>query len=126
VEEKIRHGGVRCRLSSSVRCATPDSESAGGLEGLPGDPKNRIQNTGGTIEPVDQIDRDVYTVSKGVAAGGLAGALSGGGLGAGIGAAVGGALGLAKAVFNGEDEIGLEVGTKVEMASQRPVVIGIR
>jgi len=132
VEQERRPGRGKGRAQFRFRFTSlilPDNQVAsitGRLEGLPGDPKNRVQNTEGTIEPVGQIDRDVYTVSKGAAAGGLAGALSGGGVGAGIGAAVGGGLGLAKAVFSRGDEIGLGVGTKVEMILQRPLVIGIQ
>jgi len=79
----------------------------GGLQSLPGDEKNRTQDAEGTIEPVDQIDRDVYTVAKGVVAGGLAGAITRSGPAAGIGMGIGGGLALGKVLFTRGDEIRL-------------------
>jgi hypothetical protein len=98
----------------------------GGLQSLPGDEKNRMQDAEGTIEPVDQIDRDVYTVAKGVVAGGLAGAITRSGPAAGIGMGIGGGLALGKVLFTRGDEIRLPQGAKVEMVLQQAVVIDRR
>jgi hypothetical protein len=98
----------------------------GGLQSLPGDEKNRTQDAEGMIEPVDQIDRDLYTVAKGVVAGGLAGAIARSGPAAGIGMGIGGGLALGKVLFTRGDEIHLPQGTKVEMVLQQAVVIDRR
>jgi hypothetical protein len=64
--------------------------------------KVRTQDREGTLEPVDQIDNDVYRVAGGAIAGGL---------------------GLAKSLFARDDEIHLPVGTKIEMVLEKPLPI---
>jgi len=129
VEHERRPGRVKGRAQFRFRFTSlilPDDHVVailGGLQSLPGDATNRTQDAEGTIEPVDQIDRDVYTVTKGVMAGGLAGALTRTGTGAGVGVAIGGGLALGKVLFTRGDEIRLPAGTKVEMVLQRPLVI---
>jgi hypothetical protein len=129
VEHERRPGRVKGRAQFRLRFTSlilPDNRVVtilGGLQSLPGDARVRTQDAEGTLEPVDQIDRDVYTVTKGVLAGGLAGALTRSGTGAGVGVAIGGGLGLAKVLFSRGDEIHLPVGTKVEMVLERPVTI---
>lgn len=92
----------------------------GNLQSLPGSTRNRTSNKEGTLEPVDQIDADVYTVVKTMGAGFLVGSLSHAGLaGVGYGALIGGA-GLAKVLFTRGDEISLPVGTRVEMVLHHP------
>jgi type IV secretion system protein VirB10 len=128
VEQDRRPGRVKGRAQFRFRFTSlilPNDHVVkiqGGLQSLP-DGKNRTRDAEGTIEPVGQIDRDVYTVAKGVAAGGLAGAITRNGPAAGIGMGVGGGLALAKVLFTRGDEIHLRQGTKVEMVLQRSVVI---
>jgi hypothetical protein len=105
----------------------PDNRSlsvVGSLQSLPGSNKNRTVNPEGTLEPVDQIDADVYTVAKTTGLGVLAGSISHNGLaGVGYGALIGGGMGLAKVLFTRGDEISLPVGTKVEMVLKRPLTL---
>ena len=99
---------------------------AGSLQSLPGNEKIRPQDKEGTLEPVDQIDRDVYRVASGTIAGGLGGALTRTATGAGIGMAIGAGLGLAKVLFTRGDEIHLPEGTKVEMVLEKPLTLAPR
>lgn len=129
VEQDRRPGRVKGRAQFRFRFTSlilPNDHVVSiraGLQSLPGDGKNRTQDAEGTIEPVDQIDRDVYTVAKGVAAGGLGGAIARSGSAAGIGMGIGGGLALGKVLFTRGDEIRLPQGTQVEMVLQEPVVI---
>jgi hypothetical protein len=104
----------------------PDNRAlsvVGNLQSLPGSNKNRTNNEG-TLEPVDQIDADVYTIVKTTGAGLLVGSLSHAGLaGVGYGALIGGGVGLAKLLFTRGDEISLPVGTRVEMVLQHPLTV---
>ena len=95
----------------------------GDLQSLPGSSKNRTVDNEGTIEPVDQIDADVYTVAKTTGAGVLVGSIRHVGIGVGQGALIGAGLGLAKVLFTRGDEISLPVGTRVEMVLQRPLTV---
>jgi hypothetical protein len=95
----------------------------GSLQSLPGSSRNRTSNNEGTIEPVDQIDADVYTVAKTTGAGILLGSIRHVGIGVGPGALMGAGLGLAKVLFTRGNEISLPVGTRVEMVLQRPLVV---
>jgi hypothetical protein len=132
VEQERRPGRVKGRAQFRIRFTSlilPNNRVVailGGLQSLPGDEKVRTKDKEGTLEPVDQIDRDVYTITKGTMAGGLAGALTRSGTGAGVGLAIGGGLGLAKVLFTRGDEIHLPVGTKVEMVLEKPVTFGPR
>jgi hypothetical protein len=129
VEQDRRPGRVKGRAQFRFRFTNlilPNDHVVriqGGLQSLPGDEKNRTQDAEGTIEPVDQIDRDVYTVAKGVVAGGLAGAITRSGRAAGTGMGIGGGLALGKVLFTRGDEIRLPQGAKVEMVLQQAVVI---
>jgi hypothetical protein len=132
VEKERRPGRIKGRAQFRLRFTSlilPDNRVmaiAGGLQSLPGDNKIRANDQEGTIEPVDQIDADVYRVASGAIAGGLAGALTRTGTGAGIGLAIGGGLGLAKTLFTRGDEIHLPVGTKVEMVLEKPLTVADR
>jgi hypothetical protein len=95
----------------------------GSLQSLPGSSRNRTVNNEGTLEPVDQIDADVYTVAKATGAGVLVGSIRHVGIGVGQGALIGAGLGLAKVLFTRGDEISLPVGTRVEMVLQRPLTV---
>jgi hypothetical protein len=129
VERERRPGRVKGRsqfLLHFTSLILPDNRViaiAGGLESLPGNEKIRPQDNEGTIEPVDQIDRDVYRIASGTIAGGLGGALTRTATGAGIGMAIGGGLGLAKVLFTRGDEIHLPEGTKVEMVLEKPLTL---
>lgn len=130
VADERRPGRVRGRGRMRLRFTQlilPDDHElaiAGNLQSLPGSSKNRSVNNEGTIEPVDQIDADVYTVAKTTGAGVFAGAVSlAGPAGIGYGALIGGGLGLAKVLFTRGDEISLPVGTRVEMVLQHPLTL---
>ncbi len=130
VEEESRPGRVRGRAQFSFHFDSlilPNNHTvriAAALQGLPGSTRNRSRHERGAIEPVDQIDADVYTVAKGTLAGGMLGGLGGrSGFGLGMGALAGGGLGLAKVLFTRGDEISLPVGTRVELVLERPVSI---
>jgi hypothetical protein len=132
VERERRPGRVKGRsqfLLHFTSLILPDNRVvaiAGGLQSLPGNEKMRTQDKEGTIEPVDQIDRDVYRIASGTIAGGLGGALTRTATGAGIGMAIGGGLGLAKVLFTRGDEIHLPEGTKVEMVLEKPLTLAPR
>ena len=132
VERERRPGRVKGRsqfLLHFTSLILPDNRVvsiAGSLQSLPGNEKMRAQDKEGTIEPVDQIDRDVYRIASGTIAGGLGGALTRTATGAGIGLAIGGGLGLAKVLFTRGDEIHLPEGTKVEMVLEKPLTLAPR
>ncbi len=132
VERERRPGRVKGRSQFLLHFRSlilPDNRViaiAGGLQSLPGNEKIRPQDKEGTIEPVDQIDRDVYRIASGTIAGGLGGALTRTATGAGIGMAIGGGLGLAKVLFTRGDEIHLPEGTKVEMVLEKPLTLAPR
>jgi len=129
VEHDRRPGRIKGRAQFRIVFKTmilPDNRVfsiAGNLQSLPGSRRNRAQDAEHTIEPVDQIDRDVYTVVKGSSAGFLGAVLAHGGPGILRGAAIGGGLGLAKDLFTRGDEIELPVGTTVEMVLARPLTV---
>jgi len=132
VEHERRPGRLKGRSQFRLHFTSlilPDNRMvaiAGGLQNLPGNEKMRTQDKEGTIEPVDQIDRDVYRIASGTIAGGLGGALTRTATGAGIGLAIGGGLGLAKVLFTRGDEIHLPEGTKVEMVLEKPLTLAPR
>jgi hypothetical protein len=129
MESERRPGRVRGRAQMRMRFTEfilPDNRVlpiAGNLQSLPGSSNHRTVDNEGTIEPVDQIDADVYTVAKTTGAGVLIGSISHVGIGVGPGALMGAGLGLAKVLFTRGDEISLPVGTRVEMVLQRPITI---
>lgn len=127
VESERRPGRVQGRAQMRLRFTQlilPDNRVlsiAAGLQSLPGSNHQRTVDKEGTIEPVDQIDADVYTVAKTTGAGVLIGSVSHVGIGVGHGALMGAGLGLAKVLFTRGDEISLPVGTTVEMVLQHPL-----
>jgi type IV secretion system protein VirB10 len=129
VTDERRPGRVRGRARMRITLAQlilPDNRElsvVGSLQSLPGSSKNRTVNNEGTLEPVDQIDADVYTVAKTTGAGVLVGSIRHVGIGVGPGALIGAGLGLAKVLFTRGDDISLPVGTKVEMVLQRPLTV---
>jgi len=129
VTDERRPGRVQGRAQMRLRFTQlilPDNHElsvVGSLQSLPGSSTNRTVNKEGTLEPVDQIDADVYTVAKTTGAGVLAGSIRHVGIGVGPGALIGVGLGLAKVLFTRGDEISLPVGTRVEMVLQRPLTV---
>lgn len=130
VQQERRPGRIKGRAQLRLQFNTlilPDNHTLaimGALQSLPGSSRDRTKDAEGTIEPVDQIDRDVYMVARGALSGGAVGALVGRGAGAARGGAIGGGIGLAKALFTRGDEIHLPAGTQVEMVLQRPLTFG--
>jgi len=129
VADERRPGRVQGRAQMRLRFTQlilPDNRElsvVGSLQSLPGSSRNRTVNNEGTLEPVDQIDADVYTVAKATGAGVLVGSIRHVGIGVGQGALIGAGLGLAKVLFTRGDEISLPVGTRVEMVLQRPLIV---
>src|SRR2546429_7810371 len=129
VTDERRPGRVQGRAQMRLRFTQlilPDNRElavVGSLQSLPGSSRNRTVNNEGTLEPVDQIDADVYTVAKTTGAGVLVGSIRHVGIGVGHGALIGAGLGLAKVLFTRGDEISLPVGTRVEMVLQRPLTV---
>jgi hypothetical protein len=118
------HGRARIHLRFTQLILPDNRELAivGDLQSLPGSSENRTDKQG-ALEPVDQIDADVYTVATATGVGVLFGSISHVGLGVPVGAAIGGGLGLAKVLFTRGDEISLPAGTRVEMVLQRPLTL---
>jgi len=130
VADERRPGRVQGRAQMRLKFTQlilPDNRElsvVGNLQSLPGSNRNRTVNHEGTLEPVDQIDVDVYTMAKTTGAGLLIGSLSRTGLaGVGYGALIGGGVGLAKVLFTRGNEISLPAGTRVEMVLQHPLTV---
>ncbi|HEY6184819.1 MAG TPA: hypothetical protein VIW67_21425 [Terriglobales bacterium] len=90
----------------------------GALQGLPESHRDRRIDADGTIEPVDQIDRDIKAVAVPTLPGTVIGLLGGGNSGLRL-ALLGGGLGLGKTMVSRGDEISLPAGTPVEMVLKR-------
>ena len=118
------HGRAQLRLRFTQFILPDDRvyEISGNLQSLPGSREHRTTNEG-TIEPVDQIDGDVYLVAKTTGVGLLFGSVHHIGIGLGPGAAIGFGLGLAKVLFTRGDPIHLPVGTTIEMVLQHQLMI---
>lgn len=129
VESERRPGRVRGRARMPLRFTQlilPDNHVlaiSGNLQSLPGSSKKRTVDDEGTIEPVDQIDADVYTVATTTGTGILIGSISHIGIGVLPGGLMGASLGLAKVLFTRGDELSLPVGTQVEMLLRRPLMV---
>jgi hypothetical protein len=127
MECERRPGRVRGRAQMRIRFTQlilPDGRVfsiVAQLQSLPGSRKQRTVDREGTIEPVDQIDADVYTLAKTTGAGVLLGSIGHTGVGVGNGALIGAGIGLATVLFTRGDEISLPVGTQVEMVLERPL-----
>jgi hypothetical protein len=132
VEKGRRPGRVKGRAQMRFRFTTlilPDNHVlsiAGNVESLPGSESHRTVDDEGTLEPVDQIDADVYTVAKTTGAGILIGSVSHIGVGVGPGALIGAGIGVAKVLFTRGDAISLPVGTRVEMVLKRPLLVATK
>lgn len=97
----------------------------GALQSIPGSAKLRTKGERATVEPVDQIDKDVATVTKPALIGGAVGSIRSLGPGTFVGAGAGALAGLAKVFFTRGDEIRLPAGTTVEMVLQRPLTLDL-
>jgi hypothetical protein len=99
----------------------------GALQSVPGNSKVRTQDAEGTIEPVDQIDRDLATLAAGAAGGFVIGSIHSGRIAAteqsATGAGIGAVLALGKVLFARGDEIRLDTGSLLEMVLTRPVSV---
>ncbi len=129
VEDERRPGRVQGRAQMRLtftQLILPDNRElsiVGNLQSLPGSRTNRTVNHEGTIEPVDQIDADIYTVAKTTGLGVLVGSVHHVGIGVGNGALIGAGLGLAKVLFTRGNEISLPAGSRVEMVLQHPLTV---
>ncbi len=132
IERSRRPGRVKGRSQLRMRftqLVLPDDRVftiTGSLQSLPGSPHHRTVDQEGTIEPVDQIDSDVYTVAKTTGVGLFFGSIHHIGVGLGPGAAIGAGVGAAKVLFTRGDEISVPVGTRVEMVLRKPLVMEAR
>lgn len=97
----------------------------GALQSIPGSAKLRPRGERATVEPVDQIDKDVASVVKPSLVGGALGSIHSLGPGTFIGAGAGALAGLAKVLFSRGDEIRLPAGTMVEIVLQRPITLDL-
>lgn len=131
VEHARRPGRVRGRARLRMRFTEfilPDNrvyEIAARLQSLPGSASERSVDQEGTLEPVDQLDEDVYLIAGSSGIGVLFGSIRHAGIGVGRGAAIGAGLGLAKVLFTRGDDISLPVGTRVEMVLQQPLAMEV-
>ena len=129
VESEQRPGRVKGRAKFLLHFTTlifPNNYVVpidGGLQSVPGSAKLRTKGEKGTLEPVDQIDRDVATVTKPALIGGAVGSIRSLGPGTFVGAGAGALAGLAKVLFTRGDEIKLPAGATVEMVLQRPLTL---
>jgi len=131
VQNERRPGRIKGKAQLHVQFTSlvlPDDRVlpiSGILQGLPGSTRIRRVKADGTIEPVDQIDKDVRTLTVGVLPGAIY-AAAGGQLGtaARLGS-LGGGLGLFKVFFGRGDAIDLPVGTQMEMVLQKPLTVAM-
>ncbi|MBZ5653982.1 MAG: hypothetical protein LAO56_01750 [Acidobacteriia bacterium] len=129
VADERRPGRVQGRAQLQLRftqLVLPDNRTlsiVGGLQSLPGSSANRTVDKEGTLEPVDQIDADVYTMAGATGVGLLGGAMSLSRNGLRNGFLIGAGLGLAKVLFTRGNEISLPVGTRIEMVLHHPLTV---
>lgn len=129
VESERRPGRVKGRARFQLHFTTlifPNNYVAsmdGALQSLPGSARLRTQDRNGTIEPVDQIDKDVATITKPALIGGAVGSIRSLGLGTFTGAGAGALAGLSKVLFTRGDEIYLRPGTTLEVVLQHPLIL---
>ena len=136
VEDARRPGRVKGRaqlrlhFTSLVFANNYVTPIDGALQSLPGNGAVRTQDTKGTIEPVDQIDRDVGMLATTTAAGFLIGSIRGGRIRASEysarGAGIGAGIGLGEILFTRGDDIRLESGSLVEMVLRQPITVELQ
>jgi len=129
VEAQARPGRVKGRghlqfhLTTLILPNNYTASIAGTLQSLPGSKLYEGTNREGTIQPVDQIDKDAATIVSSVTAGALIGSITHGDFRAGRGASIGAGFGLGKVLFKRGDDIVLPAGAPAEMVLDRPVTI---
>jgi len=133
VEDAKRPGRVKGRaqfrlhFTSLVFANNYAAPIDGTLLSLPGNHTVRTQDSKGTIEPVDQLDRDVVTLAGATTAGFLVGSVRGGRIRASeysaIGAGVGAGVALGEILFTRGDDIRLDSGSLVEMVLRQPIAV---
>ena len=96
---------------------------SGSLAGLAG--SHYEKKGSGSLQPVDQIDKDARTIFSSAGSGAAIGALAGGARGAWQGAAIGSAVGIGIALFKRGDDIHLETGTRLEMILDHDITIPV-
>lgn len=96
---------------------------SGSLASLPG--SEYEMKSSGTIQPVDQIDKDAARFVGPVGGAAFVGALASGAGGAWRGALIGGAVGQGLVLFKRGDDIHLHQGTRIEMTLDDDLVIPI-
>ena len=100
VEAQARPGRVKGRghlqfhLTTLILPNNYTASIAGTLQSLPGSKLYEGTNREGTIQPVDQIDKDAATIVSSVTAGALIGSITHGDFRAGRGALIGAGFGL--------------------------------
>jgi type IV secretion system protein VirB10 len=101
------------------------SQIDGALQGVPGSRQLRSRTTRGTIEPVDQIDKDGMKILAPLLAGAAIGSLRSLGIGTLTGGASGAAFGILHVLVTRGDEIQLPAGTTLEMVLQSPLTLEV-
>ncbi|MFL6439868.1 MAG: hypothetical protein ACJ71Q_20010 [Terriglobales bacterium] len=96
---------------------------SGSLASLPG--SSHYEKKRNSIQPVDQIDKDLPTIVGFGAIGALLGSASYGTISTLGGAAIGAGFGLAAVLVRRGDDIRLREGTRVEMVLDNPVTIPV-
>ena len=129
VESEQRPGRVKGKAQLLLRFTTlifPNNYVVpidGALQSIPGSARLRTKGEKAVVEPVDQIDKDVATITKPALIGGAIGSIRSLGPGTFVGAGAGALAGLAKVLFTRGDAIHLPAGTTVEMVLQRPLTL---
>lgn len=114
-------GHLQFHFTTMILPSNYTASIAGSLQSLPGSRLYEMTKHEGTIQPVDQIDKDA--IVRSTSAGALIGSVSHGTIGAGGGALIGAAFGLGSVLFKRGDDISLPVGTEFEMILDRSITI---
>jgi len=129
VERRARPGRVKGRGQLQFHFTTlifPDNYTAmiaGSLQSLPGSRLYEKVRQEGTIQPVDQIDKDAAVIVGSTAAGATIGSLTRGAFGAGTGALIGAGFGLGRVLFKRGEDIHLPAGTQFEIVLDRSLTM---
>ena len=116
-------GQLQFHFTTMILPSNYTASIAGSLQSLPGSRSYEKTKHEGTIQPVDQIDKDATVIVRSTSAGALLGSISHGAIGAGGGALIGAAFGLGSVLFKRGDDISLPVGTEFEMILDRSLTI---
>jgi hypothetical protein len=113
----------RIRLTSLILPNNYVVPMDGTVQSLPGSRTIRTRGERGAFAPVDQIDRDVYTIAGGAATGAGLGYLARGAIGPGGAALIGAGAGLIKVLFTRGDAIALPHGASLEVILERSITL---